>query len=137
MEEALQAASSARSCGNSAPVVHAGPVGFSHPLYVDGDPRANEILELALSLTKHAAATREALRTLRRIDNHEGAVSLNAALVVLCRALGLNGPVAGGLLAVSRSAGWIAHVIEQYKQDFMIRPRGKFTPVTAAKQTAA
>lgn len=137
VEEALQAASSARSRGNSAPVVHAGPVGFSHPLYVDGDPRANEILELALGLTKHAAATREALQTLRRIDNHEGAVSLNAALVVLCRALGLNGPVAGGLLAVSRSAGWIAHVIEQYKQDFMIRPRGKFTPVTAAKQTAA
>ncbi|MGZ5890481.1 MAG: citrate/2-methylcitrate synthase [Hyphomicrobium sp.] len=137
VEEALQAASSARSRGNSGPVVHAGPVGFSHPLYVDGDPRANEILELALGLTKHAAATREALRTLRRIDNHEGAVSLNAALVVLCRALGLNGPVAGGLLAVSRSAGWIAHVIEQYKQDFMIRPRGKFTPVTAAKQTAA
>jgi citrate synthase len=39
----------------------------------------------------------------------------------------LHGPVAGGLLAISRSAGWIAHVIEQHKQDFMIRPRGKFT----------
>jgi len=113
-------------------------VGFNHPLYADGDPRASEILRLALSLTEHAAASREALQTLRCIDNHQGAVSLDAALVVLCRALGLSGPVAGGLLAVSRSAGWIAHVIEQYQQDFMIRPRGKFTVTgTAADQSAA
>jgi citrate synthase len=34
--------------------------------------------------------------------------------------------VAAGLLVVSRCAGWIAHVFEQYQQDFMIRPRGKF-----------
>jgi citrate synthase len=75
---------------------------------------------------------------LRRIDDHRGAVSLDAALVVLCRALGLTGLVAGGLLAVGRSAGWIAHVMEQSRQDFMIRPRGKFSPaLPAADQTAA
>jgi citrate synthase len=132
VEQALQLA-----CRNDRPApLHVGPVGFSHPLYVNGDPRASEILKLALSETKHAAASREALQTLRCIDNHQGAVSLDAALVVLCRALGLNGPVAGGLLAVSRSAGWIAHVIEQHKQDFMIRPRGKFM-VATANQSAA
>ena len=114
------------------------PLGFNHPLYTDGDPRAGEILELALSLEEHAAASRAALQTLRRIDDHHGTISLDAALVMLCRALGLNGPVASGLLAVSRSVGWIAHIMEQYQQEFMIRRRGKFAEADAsADRTAA
>jgi citrate synthase len=134
IEQALQASPEP---GHAASLMHAHPLGFSHPLYVDGDPRAKEILERALSLPEHAAATRDTLEALRCIDNHQGAVSLDAALIVLCRALGLNGPVAGGLLAVSRSAGWIAHVMEQYKQDFMIRPRGKFVPTSPAAEDSA
>jgi citrate synthase len=136
VEQALEMASTTGHQHEGRPSLQVGPVGFSHPLYVDGDPRAKEILKLALSLTEHAPATHEALQTLRTIDDHQGAVSLDAALVLLCRALGLKGSVAGGLLAVSRSAGWIAHVIEQYKQDFMIRPRGKFT-TAASDQSAA
>jgi citrate synthase len=102
-------------------------VGFSHPLYANGDPRAKEILQLALGLDEHAAAARAMLNRLQKIDNHGGNVSLDAALVVFCRALGIRKPVASGLLALSRAAGWIAHVAEQQRQDFMIRPRGKFT----------
>jgi citrate synthase len=134
VERALQVAASAGGGKDHASLAHAGPVGFGHPLYAEGDPRASEILDLALGLSGHAAAARQALQTLQCIDDHEGAVSLDAALVVLCRALGLRGPVAGGLLAVSRSAGWIAHVIEQYQQDFMIRPRGKFASAPATTQ---
>lgn len=128
VEQALESALTARNPAAQASSKNVGPVGFSHPLYVDGDPRAAEILRLALSLSEHERDSRTALRTLQSIDDHGGAVSLNAALIVLCRSLGLKGPVAGGLLTVSRSAGWIAHVIEQYEQDFMIRPRGKFSP---------
>lgn len=135
VEQALQAATSASGGADRSALV--GPVGFSHPLYVEGDPRAREILTLALNLTDHPVATRDAMQTLQCIDSQQGAISLDGALVVLCRALGLRGPIAGGLLAVSRSAGWIAHVIEQYRQDFMIRPRGKFTSPRAANQSAA
>jgi len=138
VEQSLQKASSVPGKASNPSLVQVCPMGFSHPLYVDGDPRVNEILELALSLTEHAVASREALQTLRSIDNHQSAASLDTALVVLCRALGLKGPVAGGLLAISRSAGWIAHINEQYKQDFMIRPTGKFTSMgTPADQSAA
>lgn len=138
IEQALQAAPCEHHPAAALVQASVPPVGFGHPLYADGDPRARAILELAMSLKHHAAATREALHTLRRIDDHRGDVSLDAALVVLCRALGLTGLVAGGLLAVSRSAGWIAHVMEQSRQDFMIRPRGKFSPVPpTVDQTAA
>jgi citrate synthase len=126
IEQVLQEASNASGKPEITSLPQVGPAGYSLPLYANGDPRAQEIIELALSLTEHAAASRKALRTLRSADDHQGATKLDAALVVLCRALGLQGRVAGGLLAISRSAGWIAHVIEQHKQGFMIRPRGKF-----------
>jgi citrate synthase len=111
-------------------------LGFRHPLYKNGDARAQEILRLALELTEHAAAARTTLNTLKKIDDSSG-LSLDAALVVLCRALGIDQPVAGCLLALSRVAGWIAHVIEQRQQDFMIRPRGKFTGSTPHPNVAA
>jgi citrate synthase len=136
VEQALQAASAPGDTGRQSPL-SVGPVGFSHPLYANGDPRAAEILKLALSVTKQEAQSRAELQTLQRVDNHQGVISLDAALVLLCRSLGLKGPVAGGLLAVSRAAGWIAHVIEQHKQDFMIRPRGKFTAAGAAENQSA
>lgn len=113
------------------------PLGFNHPLYTDGDPRAKEVLELALSLEEYAAETRSAVRTLQRIDAHQRTINLDAALVVLCRALGMAGALAGGLFAVSRSVGWIAHVIEQHQQDFMIRPRGKFAEMDPDPNQAA
>lgn len=128
VEQALELAASAKGRAAQAAFKNVGPVGFNHPLYVDGDPRAAEIVRLALSLHEHKSECQKALQTLQYIDNHGGSVSLNAAMIVLSRALGLKGLVAGGLLTVSRSAGWIAHVIEQYEQDFMIRPRGKFSP---------
>lgn len=101
--------------------------GFSHPLYVGGDPRAQKILELAMGLKGHDGAARAIRDRLAQIESGDGRLSLDAALVVLCRALGLDKPMAGGLLALGRAIGWIAHVIEQRQQDFMIRPRGRFT----------
>ena len=104
----------------------AGPVEYNPPVYKNGDPRAKQIIELALSLTRTQAASRETLRALGVDEDGHGA-SLDTALIVLSRALRLRG-LCSGLLAISRSAGWIAHVLEQYRQDFTIRPRGKFVP---------
>lgn len=102
-------------------------LGFRHPLYKKGDPRAQEILRLAMKFEKRPSAGRATLEALRRLDGCGGELSLDAALVVFCHALGIDRPAAAGLLALSRVAGWIAHVIEQRQQGFMIRPRGKFT----------
>jgi len=106
--------------------------GFSHPLYVNGDPRAQKILELAMSLN-HDATVRATRDRLEQIESGDGRLSLDAALVVFCRALALDKPMAGALLALGRAVGWIAHVIEQRQQDFMIRPRGRFTAGTTIR----
>ena len=48
------------------------------------------------------------------------------ALVTVSRALGLPRGSALVLFAIGRTIGWIAHAIEQYGHDAMIRPRAKY-----------
>ena len=99
--------------------------GFDNPLYVHGDPRANYLLKLALELDERRAS--EALQVIKtHFPSVQTRINLCEALVVLSRALGLPHQAAGGLLGLSRSAGCIAHVLEQRAQNSIIRPRGKF-----------
>jgi citrate synthase len=100
---------------------------YSQPVYKQGDPRARLIIELITTLGGDKAPGRELLAALGVDLNARRGPSLDAALVVLSRSFGLTG-LGTGLLAISRSAGWIAHVLEQYRQDFVIRPRAKFVP---------
>jgi len=101
--------------------------GFDNPLYVHGDPRANFLFELALELEDQRGRASEALQVITtHFPTVQTRINLCEALVVLCRALGLPHQAAGGLVALSRSAGCVAHVFEQRAQNSIIRPRGRF-----------
>lgn len=103
------------------------PPGFGHPLYPAGDPRALPLLALAQAL----APERPAVRTLHALA---GAVELatgehptiDFGLVALCAALDLPPGSPTALFAVGRSAGWIAHALEQREQGFVLRPRARY-----------
>lgn len=101
--------------------------GFRHPLYPDGDPRATELLALtrrhaldpvALALVEAAAEAVPALTG--------DAPTLDLGLVGLCRALRLPRGAPIALFAIGRTAGWIAHAIEQQATGRMIRPRARY-----------
>ena len=94
--------------------------GFGHPLYPDGDPRAQAILEALPSAQRHprlcgAVHDRTGLRP-----------SLDYALVALRRHLGLPEGHAYRLFALGRTVGWIAHVLEQRRDNVLIRPRAAY-----------
>ena len=97
--------------------------GFGHPLYPDGDPRAALLLEM-LPTSKELAFARTFIDAARRIRGEEP--TLDFALVTVERALALPAGAALTLFAIGRTLGWIAHAIEQYAQDAMIRPRAKY-----------
>ncbi|MDR5759638.1 citrate synthase [Caballeronia sp. LZ035] len=108
--------------------------GFNHPLYAGGDPRADLMLQAAAEVAAHTGcppAAREATgltlafleRMRRELDAHPG-VALG--LVTLARALGLPDGSATAIWIVSRTAGWVAHVMEQRTQAFLLRPRAKY-----------
>ena len=91
-----------------------------HRLYPEGDPRAGALLERVPLLASDATT----LRAMSVAPNAEP--SIDVALVMMERAYGLPVGAAFNLFAVGRTAGWIAHAIEQRSQATLIRPRARY-----------
>jgi citrate synthase len=108
--------------------------GFGHQLYPDGDPRGALLLDLchevapndtALHLTDAVSAAARDL-----IDERP---NVDFGLVAVTRLLRLQRGSALNLMALGRTAGWVAHALEQYSQQRMIRPRARYVgpvPIT-------
>jgi citrate synthase len=98
-----------------------GPLpGFHHPLYPEGDPRGAALLE-GVPLKASDAAL------LPRIEEKAGGrPTIDAALVVTERGFGLPRGAAFALFAIGRTAGWLAHAMEQQQQGSLIRPRARY-----------
>ncbi|MBM3464194.1 MAG: helix-turn-helix domain-containing protein [Armatimonadetes bacterium] len=96
--------------------------GFGHPLYPDGDPRARFLLDgldaLGGKAVRRARALAEAGREIA--GEHP---NIDFALVSLARACELAAGASTALFALGRTAGWLAHVMEQYRDGRLIRPR--------------
>lgn len=97
--------------------------GFGHPLYADGDPRAALLLDM-LPKSKELTFARTLADSVESVLGEKP--NLDFALVAVERALDLPRGSAIAIFAIGRTIGWIAHAIEQYGQDAMIRPRAKY-----------
>ena len=101
--------------------------GFGHPLYPAGDPRATPLLAAARELARRKPVVRtlfalvDAMREAGRPPP-----TIDTGLVAISAALGLPRGFAVSLFAIGRAAGWVAHVLEQYQADFLIRPRALY-----------
>ncbi len=99
--------------------------GFGHPLYPAGDPRSERLLSLL-----PADAARSAL--LASVHRHTGLhPSLDYALVAIQHGLGLPAGAAFVLFALGRTAGWLAHALEQRASGQLIRPRAQYVGLPA------
>jgi citrate synthase len=104
--------------------------GFGHPLYPHGDPRARLLLERAEALAKASTTARARLapaRALARVMERQGLpATVDFGLVALTRTLGCPPGFAALLFALGRSAGWVAHVLEQRGSEAVLRPRARY-----------
>jgi citrate synthase len=103
--------------------------GFGHRLYDAGDPRAAALLSLPLVARSGAAALGRAVTEAWVALGGAGpltAPTVDLALVVVARALGLPPSTATGLFAIARTAGWLAHALEQRTQLPLLRPRARY-----------
>jgi citrate synthase len=101
--------------------------GFGHALYSEIDPRARILLGVlreakpgcaGLALADAVAEACFALIGKRpNVDFASGAMA---------RALGLPRGAVLAVVGISRSAGWIAHALEQYGEGRLIRPRARY-----------
>ncbi len=107
--------------------------GFGHFVYTDGDPRANLLLQLIAEyapgspqLAVALAVTDEARRRALPEPNIEFALAVLAGVADMIRGAG------EAIFAVGRTAGWLAHALEEYERNIPIRPRGIYTGRVAA-----
>jgi citrate synthase len=101
------------------------PPGFGHPLYPDGDPRFAMLVRAAADFHGGRPDGVDELATAAD-ELGLGTPTADVGLVLLARTLGLPDDGAITLFAVGRMAGWIAHVLEQRGQGFMLRPRARY-----------
>jgi citrate synthase len=102
--------------------------GLGHFVYQTGDPRAMLLLDLIRTaapdsgrLAVAEAVLAEAARRALPAPNIEFALALLAAVAEMT-------PGAGeAVFAVARTAGWLAHALEEYARATPIRPRGVYT----------
>jgi citrate synthase len=102
--------------------------GFGHFVYRDGDPRANLLLRLIAEyapdserLAVASAVTAEARRRALPDPNIEFALAVLAAVAGMVRGAG------EAMFATGRTAGWLAHALEEYERNIPIRPRCVYT----------
>ncbi len=114
--------------------------GFGHPLYPAGDPRAQLLLNQMLAANPRASAL-----SISRAVMHEARLLLGEepnsdfALATLTRLLNLPEGYGLGIFALSRTIGWLAHAMEEYQVNRLIRPRARYVgpiPQPTAPETA-
>jgi citrate synthase len=99
--------------------------GFGHPLYPHGDPRATTLLALLDDDEVRNTATRlaDAMRT--RSGTHP---NIDFALAALTLQQGMPADAGEAIFAVARTAGWIAHALEEYaNRPSRFRPTGQYS----------
>ncbi len=108
--------------------------GFGHPLYPAGDPRATHLLRLASAHAPGRAGLRRLLDIAAEVaDAGHAAPNLDFGLVAVAEALALPRGSASALFAIGRAAGWVAHILEQRRQGFLLRPTARYIGPEAPK----
>ncbi len=101
--------------------------GFGHRLYPGGDPRARLLLDLLAETLPNSPAVHLGQATVAAAREVTGRhANLEMGLVTLTDALDLPPGSALTLMALGRTLGWIAHAIEEYGRDTLIRPRARY-----------
>jgi citrate synthase len=102
--------------------------GFGHFVYVTGDPRAVRLLSMIRALAPDSprlAVADAVLAEARRRGLPEP--NIDFALAALADVAGLIRGAGEAVFAVARSAGWLAHALEEYARKTPIRPRAIYT----------
>jgi citrate synthase len=109
--------------------------GFGHRVYATGDPRGENLLE---ALTKAGADPRLSVEVPRLVREATGLFpTIDYGLAVMTHMFGLPIGHEMSLFAIARTAGWIAHAMEQQDAGILIRPRARYKgPAPGRKQVA-
>lgn len=104
--------------------------GFGHVVYQGEDPRTAMLRGLAEAECRRAGMwplfrTAQELETMVVRETGQQPI-VDFYLALLYRAVGIPADLFTAVFAVSRMGGWVAHAIEQYHDDKLLRPRAEY-----------
>ena len=106
-------------------------MGFGHRVYSTEDPRATHLREMSRTVAESSGDTRwyDMSRRIEQLVFAEKKLYANVDFysASLYHMLGIPAGLFTPIFAVSRIAGWTAHVLEQYAHNRLIRPRADYT----------
>ena len=106
-------------------------MGFGHRVYKNGDPRSAIVKDLARRLCENrgAAVLFEIAERIEQVMMHEKGLfpNLDFYAALAYHYCGVPTHMFTPLFAVSRTSGWVAHVIEQRAGNTLIRPNAEYT----------
>jgi citrate synthase len=104
--------------------------GFGHRVYRTIDPRARILKNMALIFARDKKEEQafEILRKLEDVMSKEKGLHANVDLYsgLALSHIGIPGYLYTPLFAMGRSPGWLAHILEQYADNRIIRPRAEY-----------
>jgi citrate synthase len=109
-------------------------MGFGHRVYEHGDPRAKHLREMSKRLCVLLGEEKWYNMSIKIEDivtKEKGLppnVDFYSASVYHC--LGIDHDLFTPIFAISRMSGWLAHILEQYENNRLIRPRADYNGPT-------
>lgn len=112
-------------------------MGFGHRVYKNGDARAKILKDMSREicdlvgksyLYKISDKIEEIMEKEKGLKPN---VDFYAASVYYC--LGIENDMFTPIFALSRTSGWVAHILEQYETNRLIRPRGNYEGLRGLK----
>ncbi len=114
-------------------------MGFGHRVYKTGDPRAKHLKEMSRQLTEGTDNEKwydMSVKIDEVITNEKGLLpNVDFYSASVYHSLGIEHDLFTPIFAVSRVSGWLAHILEQYANNRLIRPRAEYVGPEARDYT--
>lgn len=105
-------------------------MGIGHRVYRDGDPRAFILKEMSKKLTTITGEGKwyQMSEKIEKMVLEEKGLKPNVDFysASVYYSMGIPPEIFTPIFAVSRTSGWVAHMIEQYENNRLIRPRAEY-----------
>jgi len=105
-------------------------MGMGHRVYRKGDPRAKHLRKMSKELTKLTGQEKwynMSVKIEEYIKENKGLpANVDFYSASVYHSMGIEHDLFTPIFAVSRVSGWIAHILEQYDNNRLIRPRAEY-----------
>lgn len=105
-------------------------MGFGHRVYKNGDPRAKYLKEMSRKITDETGQKElfdMSVRIAEILKEKKGLLpNVDFYSATVYHSMGIEHDLFTPIFAVSRTSGWIAHILEQYSDNRIIRPRAEY-----------